>query len=441
MKKQLSLKLSVALAFLFLGIVIVLAYSAISRHFFILGMDNIVSANMEQAAKSYIDTQPTEKRQHNNEFGGYDISHDWSQQPTIIQQKFNEPKQANQLYKFIEAPWFSSPDVIHFLISLNINGEDLYISKTVLTAESSKLIGANIKQSKELLFIISSGIIFALALIIWLMLRRVSQPVSQLADWTHSLNSKTLNDAPPDFYYPELNEMASLIRTSLSSAQQSLEREERFLGFASHELRTPISVVRNNIELLAKLKQSSTIEVDPKFDHIIDRIDRASLTMKNLSETLLWLSRDNHDDLSLQSISLDQITEQLVDESRYLLTDKMISVSVAKQLNSIIVQPEHPVRIVLGNLIRNAFQHTQQGEITIIQIDNTITIINQHDDGDDYRSNELGFGLGLQLTSQLTEKLGWGYSISNDQKQYKVVISFVPRTNSGTSNTTTLNKP
>jgi signal transduction histidine kinase len=137
-------------------------------------------------------------------------------------------------------------------------------------------------------------------------------------------------------------------------------------------------------------------------------------------------SKLRHEDLSRQSIALDEITEQLVDESRYLLTDKMISVSVATQLNSIIVQPEHPVRIVLGNLIRNAFQHTQQGEITIIQTNNTITIINQHDDGDYYRSNELGFGLGLQLTSQLTEKLGWGYSISNDQQQYRVVISFVP---------------
>ncbi len=433
MKKQLSLKLSVALAFLFLGIVIVLAYSAISRHFFILGMDNIVSANMDQAAKSYIDTLPTETRQHRNEFSGYIMSHDWSQQPSLIQQSFSEPKQENQLYKYIIAPWFSRPEKIYFLISLNINGEHLYISKISTVDEVSGLIHANIKQSKKLLFIISSGIILALALVTWLMLRRISQPVSQLAQWTHSLNSKTLNDLPPDFYYPELNEMASLIRTSLSSAQQSLEREERFLSFASHELRTPISVVRNNIELLAKLKQSSTISPEPKFDQIIDRIDRASLTMKNLSETLLWLSRDDNDDLSRQSLALNEITEQLVDESRYLLTDKMISVSVSTKLDSFIVQPEHPVRIVLGNLIRNAFQHTQQGEISIIQTDNTITIINEHDEGDDYRSNELGFGLGLQLISQLTEKLGWGYSITNDQQQYQVVISFLTTANELTS--------
>tara|TARA_R110001583_G_scaffold41891_2_gene133220 strand:- start:44826 stop:46130 length:1305 start_codon:yes stop_codon:yes gene_type:complete len=428
MKKQLSLKLSVALAFLFLGIVIVLAYSAISRHFFILGMDNIVSVNMEQAATSYIETVSSDSRQESKEFSGYVISNNWQDQPKLIRDKLREPTQQNQLYKYIEADWFSRPDIIYFLIALNINSEHLYISKTTAVVEASGLIHANIKQSKKLLLTISSGIIIALALVIWLIFRRVSQPVSELAQWTHSLNAKTLKNPTPDFYYPELNEMASLIRNSLASAQQSLEREERFLSYASHELRTPISVVRNNIELLAKLKQTSKIPAEPKFDHIIDRIDRASLTMKNLSETLLWLSRDNHDDLSRQSLALNDISEQLIEESRYLLTDKIITIKVSTQQDSIIIQPEHPVRIVLGNLIRNAFQHTQQGEIAIIQTGNMVTIINEYDHDDaPLHSNELGFGLGLQLTSQLTEKLGWEYSKTNDNKTYQVVIAFTSK--------------
>ena len=192
MKKQLSLKLSVALAFLFLGIVIVLAYSAVSRHFFILGMDNIVSANMEQAAKSYIKTVSSDTRQYSNEFSGYVISHDWQEQPMIIRDKFREPTEQNQLFKYIEADWFSRPDLIYFLIALNINNEHLYISKTTTAVDASGLIGANIKQSKKLLLTISSGIIIALTLVIWLMFRRVSQPVSELAHWTHSLFRTTL---------------------------------------------------------------------------------------------------------------------------------------------------------------------------------------------------------------------------------------------------------
>ncbi|HDY85714.1 hypothetical protein LCGC14_0566000 [marine sediment metagenome] len=425
MKKQLSLKLSVALGFLFLGIVMVLGYSTISKHFFILGMDNIVAANMEQAAKSYVETVPVDKRKDCNEFSGYIISDSWQDQPANIRETFIEPTQQDHLYKYIEASWFARPDVLYFVITVNINGERLFISEIATAALASGMVGANIKESKQLLFFINSGVIIALALIIWLMFRRVSQPVSELAKWTHSLNAKTLKNLTPDFYYHELNEMASLIRNSLSSAQQSLEREERFLTYASHELRTPISIVRNNIELLAKLKQTSKIPEQPKFDHIIDRIDRASLTMKNLSETLLWLSRDNNECLSRQSLALNEITEQLVEESRYLLTDKRISIQLSTVPNSVIIQPEHPVRIVLGNLIRNAFQHTQQGEITIVQTPNSVTITNQYEYADELsNSNELGFGLGLQLTSQLTEKLGWTYSKINDDKIYQVIILF-----------------
>ncbi|MEB3733551.1 histidine kinase dimerization/phospho-acceptor domain-containing protein [Halopseudomonas pachastrellae] len=59
--------------------------------------------------------------------------------------------------------------------------------------------------------------------------------------------------------------------------------------FTSHELRTPISVIRANVELLERLRAQSRI--DPAMEQqALDRIDRASLTMQHLTETLLWLA-------------------------------------------------------------------------------------------------------------------------------------------------------
>ncbi|QBM17966.1 hypothetical protein MARI_20900 [Marinobacter sp. JH2] len=119
--------------------------------------------------------------------------------------------------------------------------------------------------------------------------------------WTHSLDNDKLSDPVPDFSYPELNEMAELIRNSLSSVQQAVDRERRFLRHASHELRTPISTIRSNIELHRKLTQKREKFEDEQ--NIVDRIDRASLTMKHLTETLLWL---NHEpDMPLQSEATD----------------------------------------------------------------------------------------------------------------------------------------
>jgi signal transduction histidine kinase len=426
MKNPLSLRLSVSLAFLFLGIVLVLTYSAISRHFFYLGMDNIMSVNMENAARIYITELPKAERNHLNSYRGYDISHDWEHQPDIIKARFSKPKHKNKLYKYLKGRIFQRPEELYFLIQTEILGESLYISVNPKPiAEDSVIIGININDSKRLLFYISSSIIFALALVIWLILRRVSKPVTQLACWTHSLTPKTLNEPAPNFHYPELNEMARLIKNSLSSAQKSLEREEQFLSFASHELRTPISVIRNNIELLDKIRTASPEVCNPKFNTITDRIGRASLTMKYLSETLLWLSRENNDDLSTESLAIDLLIEQLAEESRYLLKDKQISLAILTEKGTIINQPEHPVRIVIGNLIRNAFQHTQQGEITINQQGNVITIINESIHSDEYKeTSSLGFGLGLELTSQLAEKLNWKYETKMESNLYKAKLAF-----------------
>jgi signal transduction histidine kinase len=423
MKKPISLKLTISLTTLLLGIVIVFAYSAISRHFFFLGMDNIVSANMEQAAKNYLVLVSEEKQSVLQHFDGYDISHDWFQQPDTIKNRFDEPDDINQLEKFIVGPLFSRPDIIYFVIKLEVEHTPLFISKTSHAANSSRLIGENIKESRHLLIIISTLVTISLALSIWLINRRISQPISQLGKWTHSLNSKSLSTPPPDFYYPELNEMANLIRNSLSSVQESIEREERFLGFASHELRTPISVIRNNVELIGKLKQSAQGLQQDKLERIIERIDRASLTMKNLSETLLWLSRDKEEELSVSTLSLDMVIQDLVKESSYLLKGKDIELTVRLDPNTKIYQPEHPVRIVIGNLIRNAFQHTQAGQVSIVQEGSQITIINATSAvPKDEKIQDLGFGLGLQLTKQLTEKLGWAYQTEELETTYTAVL-------------------
>ena len=116
MKKKLSLKLSVALSFLFLGILIVIAYSAISRHFFMLGMDNIMSANMADVAKNYIE-HPTKRC----ELSGFNISHGWPDQPENIQSIFTEPQQYNELHKYADSTFRSKPENIYFAIKLEMN--------------------------------------------------------------------------------------------------------------------------------------------------------------------------------------------------------------------------------------------------------------------------------------------------------------------------------
>ena len=239
-----------------------------------------------------------------------------------------------------------------------------------------------------------------------LLLRKIATPVERLTTWARHLAQADLAKPAPEFHYSELDSLAQLIHASLRSVQESVEREKRFLGYASHELRTPIAVTRTNSELLRKMLDKDI----PKARQleVLERIERASLTMTDLTETLLWLNR--HGDKSLEAIqfSLDEMIEQLCDDLAYLLAGKQVEVSIScapTQLNL----PQALCRIVITNLIRNAFQHTYSGKVDIRLTGNQLEMININEpEGEN--QNELGFGLGLELTERLIAQQGWSYA-------------------------------
>jgi len=253
-----------------------------------------------------------------------------------------------------------------------------------------------------------------ISLLVWWLWRRMTQPVTELGAWARSLNETSLQQEIPDFRYRDLNEFAAIVRNSLVSVRDALDREQTFLRHASHELRTPISVIRNNIQLISTLKQrSAETETNPKELAAIERIDRASLTMKHLTETLLWLGREDHEDLPQTDVQLDQLLESLAEELKYLLQGKDVELEVTTEAHTSTL-PEAAARIVFGNLIRNAFQHTWAGKVEIRQTGDLVTVVNtlESPDGDESVA-DLGFGLGLALTEKLCEQLGWKF----DQQQ------------------------
>lgn len=420
MKHHFSLKWVVALSFLTLVIVLVIGYSLLSAHFFVRGMDNIIASNMADVVESYVAAVPAAERQGLQSFSGYQISSVWQQMPEQIR-AFREPGTAGVLLKYNDSGWFTPPDVIHFVMRVNLAGHSYFISRSVSRETVSPLVGRNANQSLRFLVLLSLVILIIVSVIIWLIFKQISRPVNALGQWARDLNKNKLKEIPPDFSYPELNRLAELIRLSLSSVQESLEREHRFLRHSSHELRTPISVIRNNVELLGKLREKAGKDWEPRQAQVIERIDRASLTMKHLTETLLWLSRESEEHLPVNALDLAELIRELVAEARYLLKDKEVEVVVETEPYTLTVAGI-AARIVLGNLIRNAFQHTWQGTVCISQKEGRVKIVNdlanEHD-----KNRDLGFGLGLQLTEQLAQKLHWSYSNNAESGRHCAIIT------------------
>ena len=422
MKIRPSLRLYFIFVVLFLATSMAVVFSIATVNYYIEGMDQTLKSVMYKAALSenVKDGQPVEKL-------GFIIASRWEDIPESIQTKF-DPKTLNDTFEYrkrIEhSSAFSRPSAGYFLLKLTLKDKQVRYVLKVLERKDSKQPGSKInnKFKSIILFVVAAMAVFFVLLV--LLLKIVAAPIEALRDWAKPLSAETLKLTPPDFKYSELNTLASIIHNSLNSVQESLMREQNFLRHASHELRTPIAVVCSSVELLKKINKCS----DKKQNSVIHRIENAGNTMSNLTDTLLWLSQEEDVALQQQTVELNELVKKIEDELHYLLEGKNVKI----ELNTAFYQLEiakTACRIVLTNLIRNAFQHTYSGSVTITQKENSVEIININSEVLAEESNKLGFGFGLKLTKKLSERLGWFYVNEENEKGHKVRVVFNGKNN------------
>lgn len=423
MKLRPSLRLYFLGAMLFLGVSMAITFSALTVNYFVEGMDSVLRGTMVEVA----DTEGLEVQDGKPVMLlDFYVASRWQDLPLEAQQNYlAPPTEMLELNKHVvKDELFSPPSAVHFVMVMKTKQEQLlYIYKSYKGDLHARLSEGPGSQFFWIPVFGLSGIaVFALLLI--MVMRRVASPVEALRDWAKSLNAQSLQQAPPEFKYKELNTLAKIVHNSLNSVQESLDREHEFLRNASHELRTPIAVIRTNVELLNKINNKSPMT--EKQLQVVERIERAGFTMSHLTETLLWLSRDESLLLIPEPVRLDELVKQTVEDLSYLLRGK--SVSVELDTNEWQVElPATACRIVLANLVRNAFQHTQSGVVTIIQQQGQVVIGNVNDDENSPSENDnsdLGFGLGLKLTDKLTDRFNWSHERLVENSGHKVTVDF-----------------
>lgn len=418
MKIAPSIKIYVLFTMLITGSGIIWGLSILSNNYFISGMDIATRNSMLAFAHQqksdnqvFLNAPQEESGQNQKRELAYGFMENWDDVPSVFKENYQPSElELNKLYKYLEkTSLLTPPKTGSFIIKTKRDNKIYYVTHTI-SHKSSEINSLSDLNNFVIISLTALGVIALFTLILLLVMRKVTLPVIRLKDWAKQLNNKQLSQKTPDFHYRELNLLADIIRNSLSSVQESIEREQKFLGYASHELRTPIAVSHSNSELLKKLIEShAPAEKQLK---VLDRILRANLTMTGLTETLLWLNRDEDKQLTNQKFKLGELTEQLVTELKYLTIDKNITLSIETD-NSSCELPEVVCRIVVSNLIRNAFQHTAEGYVTIKQEKCRLSIINQNNPEKDtsslLQSDNLGFGLGLSLTERIVQQYQWQY--------------------------------
>jgi signal transduction histidine kinase len=179
-----------------------------------------------------------------------------------------------------------------------------------------------------------------------------------------SLQPKHLPLPPiPDFTNNDTSQLVRRIHTILENLHDSRSRALTFSSMASHEMRTPLSIIRHQLEVALSMPYQ-----DPSLQKAIASAYDEVLRLNGTVEDLLNLStlQTGTANLSFTYFGLHDFLKTFYDEAMFLTREKGISVVFAKVSPVTIEADAGRLRQVLFNLLDNSIKNTPaEGKIRI----------------------------------------------------------------------------
>ncbi|WP_349927361.1 ATP-binding protein [Acinetobacter sp. A1-4-2] len=219
---------------------------------------------------------------------------------------------------------------------------------------------------------------------------------------------------------PTITEMNHLFER-ISSAQQE---QRQFIADAAHELRTPITAL--NLQMQILLKQFPDAQE-------LQNLSKGLIRIQHLVSQLLSLAKQDASILEVetkQQFLLNQVAVNCVEQLVHLAMQKEIDLGMERQEDVVLYCQESAVHSIIYNLIDNAIKYTpNQGVINVSVFEQAgFAMIQVEDSGPGispelyekilkrfYRIHhhlEIGSGLGLSIVDKATERLGGKISFS-----------------------------
>ena len=253
--------------------------------------------------------------------------------------------------------------------------------------------------------------------------RRAISPLIWLASQVRGFDPKypDLAALEPSNLPPDADGDVRVLSESIHGFAKRLEefvdRERNFTRDASHELRSPITVIKVAADVLLEEEGMSAFG-----QRTAARIKRAVRDMEALIEALLILAREADVGLPDEDFVVGEIAADEVEKAQDLVKGKPVDVRLQCEHDFALHAPPKVLAVMLSNLLRNACLYTEQGTVTVtvsrdfVRVDDTGAGMSAEDLAragqqpffrgaqSDVRG---GHGVGLTIVRRLSERFAW----------------------------------
>jgi heavy metal sensor kinase len=169
-----------------------------------------------------------------------------------------------------------------------------------------------------------------------------------------SLDTRVFLDAP----YQEFQQLAQSFNNMFERLQRAFESQRRFVGDAAHELKTPLTAMKGNMEVGLQ-RERSTEEYRDLLSTSLGQVERLVRLVKSLL-TLTKFSGE-HLPIDLKPVLMEPLIKELVSELSILAEDKgCLFTSHIQEVPKVLGDAGQLKQLVI-NLLDNAIRHTPQG--------------------------------------------------------------------------------
>ena len=195
------------------------------------------------------------------------------------------------------------------------------------------------------------ALLVLLAALTWIIVGRALRPVDGIRRRVDEIGAGQLDQrVPVPATRDEVGRLATTMNQMLDRLEDAHRRQARFVSDASHELRTPIAVIRHELEVA--LADDDTSDWRNTARDVLDE----NLRMQRLVDDLLFIARQEHAPATSPStMALVDLDDLVVAEARRQRGTAPIDLS-GVSAGQVRGNPDHLARVV-GNLLDNATRH------------------------------------------------------------------------------------
>ena len=211
----------------------------------------------------------------------------------------------------------------------------------------------------------------------------------------------------------------NLISVIVTPINDALLTQRRFTANASHDLKTPLSIMQMSLECL---KRDTDTNLSDFSIETLGDMEKAVQTMKNLTNSLMILAKaeNNSENIDMVAVDLCSFVRKITQDYSKLINKKNINLIFSTELGSapVWLNKDH-LELIIANLFDNACKYSKEGREVIVEIKK---------ENNKYSVSVTDFGVGISEKdlpyifdrfyrvdkSRTTEGVGLGLAISKE---------------------------